>query len=111
MPWDDKRNGYRPGDFWRICDRSGKKVRASRTEREWTGLIVDRDEWEPRHPQDFVRGVRDDQRVPDARPEAPDTFLLPGEVDPNDPGQLLTLRETVESVQRVTVDGRFRSVV
>jgi hypothetical protein len=28
---------------------------------EWTGLIVCEECWEIRHPQDFVRGVRDDQ--------------------------------------------------
>lgn len=31
--------------------------------------------WEPRHPQDFVRGVKDKQTPPWVRPEPPDTFL------------------------------------
>jgi hypothetical protein len=59
---------YVPGDFYRICDRTGFKVRAGKTRKEWTGIIVRSDVWEARHPQDFVRGTRDDQRVPDARP-------------------------------------------
>ncbi len=59
---------YRPGDFWRICDISGRKVRSSQTVKQWDGLIVDRSEYEDRHPQDFVRGRVDRQAVRDARP-------------------------------------------
>lgn len=68
---------YRPGDFWRICDRTGRKVRSSETVKEWNGLIVHRDEWEPRHSQDFVRGRIDRQRVYDPRPEPTDNLLGP----------------------------------
>lgn len=60
---------YRPGDFWRICDISGRKVRASETVKTWDGLIVHRDEYEARHPQDFVRGRKDRQNVPEPRIE------------------------------------------
>jgi hypothetical protein len=62
-------NSYRPGDFYRICDLSGKKVRASETVKLWNGLIVARDWYEERNPQDFVRARHDNQRVPDPRPE------------------------------------------
>jgi hypothetical protein len=68
---------YIPGDYWRICDRSGRKVRASQTVRQWDGLIVALDEYEERHPQDFVRGRRDFQSVPDPRPEMVDSFIGP----------------------------------
>lgn len=66
--------GYVPGDFWRICDRTGFKVRASHTQKEWTGAIVRNGSWEQRHPQDFVRGRADDQRVIDPRPRPTDVF-------------------------------------
>lgn len=42
---------------------------ASETRKEWNGLRVHKDYWEPRHPQEFVRGRRDDQLVSDARPD------------------------------------------
>jgi len=71
---------YKPGDFYRICDLSGLKVRASETVKQWNGLIVHRDWAETRNPQDFVRGVADLQRVPDPRPEAADRFLDTDEV-------------------------------
>jgi hypothetical protein len=76
---------YKKGDFNRICDRCGVKVKASETRREWTGLIVCKDGcWEPRHPQEFVRGKRDRQRVPHPRPESPDRFLEPTDVTADD---------------------------
>ena len=70
---------------WRvICDRSGFKCWASETVLEWNGLRVLKRFAEARHPQDFVRGVKDDPSVPWARPEVTDTFLAPGDVTPDD---------------------------
>lgn len=68
---------YVSGDFWRICDRCGFRYRASQTFRTWDGLYVCREDWEPRHPQDFVRGRLDNQNVPDARPEPLDSIIGP----------------------------------
>ena len=67
---DDKH--YVPGDFYRICDRTGFKVRASATQQEWTQNIVRKQSWEPRQMQDFVRGIADDQVVPMPRPRQTD---------------------------------------
>lgn len=73
----DTGDTYRPGSWWRICDRCGWKRRAEDTAKEWTGLIVCRDTClDVRNPQDFVRGVRDRQAVPNPRPEPPDRFLF-----------------------------------
>jgi len=69
---DDKH--YVMGDFYRIDDRTGFKVRARKTRQEWTGLIVDRARWEARQPQDFVKGVTDDQNVPLPRPRSVDAY-------------------------------------
>jgi hypothetical protein len=66
---------YVPGSFWRISDRTGFKVRSYNTRKEWNNLIVERRVWEARQPQDFVKGVKDDQTVPEARPRQPDTFI------------------------------------
>lgn len=73
-------NSYRSGDHYRICDECGFKVRASETRKRWDGMIVCHKDWEPRHPQDGVRGRRDKQAVKNARPEAPDTFLTDNQV-------------------------------
>ena len=62
---------YKPGSFYRICDRTGFAIRAERTQMEWQNLIVDRRVYEARQPQDFVKGVADNQTVPNPRPRTP----------------------------------------
>lgn len=76
-------NLYRPGDYYVICDVCGFKMRASETSKRWDGLKVCKKDWEPRHPQDFVRGKKDRQAVPNARPEQSDVFLDPNDVTPD----------------------------
>lgn len=52
--------GYKPGGHWVECQRTGKVIRVQDAKEEWTGLIVAKEEWEPRHPQDMLRGRHDD---------------------------------------------------
>jgi hypothetical protein len=66
---------YVPGEFYQVDDRTGFPQRSRRMRKEWTNAIVDKNRWEARHPQDFVRGVVDDQTVPEPRPRQTDTFL------------------------------------
>ncbi len=73
-------NDYRSGDHYVICDVCGFKLHASATQKRWDGLRVCRADYESRHPQDYVRGRRDRQRVPDPRPEQPDVFLNENDV-------------------------------
>ncbi len=68
---------FRPGSFYRTDDRTGFPQRAERTRKQWDGLIVDERVWEPRQPQDLVKGVKDKQSVPDARPLGANVFLGP----------------------------------
>lgn len=77
-------NLYVPGDFYCICDVCGFKMRASETRLRWDKLRVCHKDWEPRHPQDGVRGRRDRQAVRGARPEAPDVFLDENDVTASD---------------------------
>lgn len=68
---------YVLGSFYRTDDRTGFPQRAENTRKEWTGSIVDERVWEARQPQDLVRGVQDQQSVPEARPLAPNAFVGP----------------------------------
>lgn len=68
---------YIPGSWYQTDDRTGFPQRTNRMRQEWDGLIVARDVWEPRQPQDLVRGVRDDQNVNNARPLGPNVFVGP----------------------------------
>lgn len=81
---DGRPGHYKAGDYYIICDRCGFKIPRSRARKTWDNLIVCFNDFEYRHPQDFVRGVRDRQAVPEPRSEAPDTFLDTNDVQPGD---------------------------
>jgi hypothetical protein len=68
---------YKIGDHNIICDYSGFKIKRSDARRTWDGYLVDKRFWEPRQPQDFVRGRVDKIAVPpnESRSESPDTFI------------------------------------
>lgn len=67
---------------WNVeCDRCGFKYKAHQLQKEWTGLMTCKGGgtngcWEPRQPQDFVRGVEDNQSPPWVRPSSPDVFTF-----------------------------------
>lgn len=66
---------FKPGSFYRVCDRTGFSVRAEHTQKQWNNIIVRNRSFENRQPQDFVRGRRDDQTVPQPRPRQTNVFL------------------------------------
>ncbi len=116
--------GYQKGQWKMMSDRSGQTFLNSDIRTEWTGLKVAKHEWEPRHPQEYVRGVVDDYAVRDARPR-PDLletlafqadFDLISERDneiiTDRDGNELTLREGVNSTlgQEYTVTDKSISL-
>ena len=66
---------YDKGDWKAICDVCGREYKASVLKQRWDGLMCCPQDWEPRQPQDFVRGVPDPQLVPWVRDEAQDQFI------------------------------------
>ena len=61
---------YKLGDWWVRCDICGRKRYFSDCQMNYDNMLVCSDTcWEERHPQEFVRSVRDMQRVPVARPD------------------------------------------
>lgn len=64
------------GTWNAICDRCGGKNKAHQLSKMWNGLMACTRCWEPRQPQDFVRGVADPQPIPWARPEPAATFVV-----------------------------------
>jgi hypothetical protein len=52
-------------------------MKASDLRQRWDGLKVCNEDWEPRQPQDFVRGVADYQAPPWTRAEPPNQFIDP----------------------------------
>lgn len=58
-----------------ICDRCGFEFPLNQLRKEWTGLKVCQADYDRRHPQEFVRGVPDNQVLHDPRPEPADVFM------------------------------------
>jgi len=80
---------YEHGTYNAICDRCGTDYKARQLKLEWTGLRVchgpgTNDCWEERHPQDLLRGKKDDQAPPWTRPRGEEIELEVGDVTPED---------------------------
>ncbi len=58
------------GSWNTACSMCGRKRKAHEVVKNWQGMWRCPEHNEVRHPQDFVRGVPDDQSVPFAQPEA-----------------------------------------
>lgn len=68
--------GWQAGNHWVVCDLCGCDIRNRDAMQNWKGQVVCPDDWEQRHPQDFVRGREDQQAAQGlVRPEQEDTFV------------------------------------
>jgi len=64
-------------DAWAISDRSGARYRYRDMKKEWNGLLVGPDEYEPKHPQlGPFRRVDDPQALQDARPDRTEPLFV-----------------------------------
>lgn len=64
------------GDWNAICDICGFRFKASELTKDWQGLMVCKQDYEMRHPQDFLRVRPDNPAVPWSRPEGADQFIF-----------------------------------
>lgn len=79
-----KRPEVQPGTWTTVCDRTGFRLLNTQCRFEWNGLLVFDQVWEIRQPQDYLKGIPDDQSVPYARPMQEPTFLTVNQVTPGD---------------------------
>lgn len=70
-----KKDYLRLGRHNVICDRCGFKFKDDELQKEWTGFMVCSTCIEPRHPQDFLTSVPDQQPRNYYRPDPADIFL------------------------------------
>lgn len=80
---------FKSGQWNAICDRCGFEYKSAKLRREWTGIMACSGPgtngcYEPRHPQDMVRGRKDKQAPQWVRPEPDDTFITPGPLNWDD---------------------------
>jgi hypothetical protein len=67
-------NFFRIGDWKAQCDECARIRHASEMFLRWDNCYVCQQCWEIRNPQDFVKGVPDNQAPPWTRPRPPPTF-------------------------------------
>lgn len=67
---------WKSGEWNALCDECGFKFKSSDLRKRWDGLMVCPDDWETRHPQDFLRPITDEYPLPWTRPDPGDTFLF-----------------------------------
>lgn len=65
----------RVGDYNAICDVCGRKFKFSRLRQKWDNTWACEQDWEPRQPQDYLRGIPDNMSVPLSRPDPPNQFI------------------------------------
>ena len=70
---------FKHGEWLVTCDRCGWKRFASQVTETWDGLIVCKPSikngcFETRHPQDFIKQIKDDSSVPFVRSRPADVY-------------------------------------
>jgi len=64
------------GNWNALCDVCGRKFKALDMQKRWDGLMVCKEDFEIRHPSDFLRVQREKISVPWVRPyPSEDTFI------------------------------------
>ena len=64
------KTSYKMGDWYALCDRCQKKFYASQLKKEWTGWRVCKSCFDPKHPQESLKGKKDNENVPWTRPDS-----------------------------------------
>jgi hypothetical protein len=70
------------GDHNAFCDVCGFKFKASELRKRWDNMMVCTEDYEVRHPQDFIRGIKERPAPPWSRPRGADVFIVVGPADP-----------------------------
>jgi len=71
-----KKNYFISGEWNVTCDVCSKKIKAHEAKQRWDGFIVCPDDFENRHPQDFVKAQTDKITVPFVRPIPEYVFIV-----------------------------------
>lgn len=69
------KRGKWPGTWKTVCDVCGFWFPSDAMRQRWDNLMTCEKDWEPRHPQDFIRGVPDNPAPPWVRPDPADSYL------------------------------------
>lgn len=75
-----KYDWWKSGQWNAICDVCGFKRKSNELTARWDGLMVCTESispgcWERRHPQELIRPIPDQNKLPWTRPETEDQFI------------------------------------
>ena len=75
-----RKTWWASGEWNALCDICGVKRKSSQLIQRWDGLMVCKTTvnpgcWETRHPQEYIRPMPDQQKLPWTRPESNDVFV------------------------------------
>jgi hypothetical protein len=69
-------NYFKPGGWNATCGECGDWWKSNQLRQRWDGIWACKFCWEPQHPQDFLRGVKDEQAVPKSQPDPAPIFIV-----------------------------------
>jgi hypothetical protein len=69
------RRNWISGQYLAICDVCGFTFKNTQLKERWDGQMVCQQDWEPRHPQEFIRNGSPVPPLPWTRPESADVFI------------------------------------
>lgn len=72
-----KKTWFRSGQWDVICDVCGFAFKNTELKLRWDGLMVCDSDWESRHPQEMIRPIPDQNKLPWTRPDPPDVEIGP----------------------------------
>lgn len=78
------RDYYISGQWNLTCDVCGKIIKSGEAKKRWDGMIVCPQDYEQRHPSDFLRVRKENTTLPFSRPEPEDTFVSVSYIDTGD---------------------------
>ena len=68
------------GGYNTECDECSFKFKNVDLKKDWRGFYLCHDCYQPRHPQDFLKGIPDSQDIPWSRPDTNDEGAGPSSV-------------------------------
>ena len=66
---------WKSGQYNALCDVCGFKFKSVDLKQRWDGLMVCETDWETRHPQELIRPIQDQNKLPWTRPEPLDLTI------------------------------------
>lgn len=75
-----RKTWWSQGEWKAVCDSCGLFFKSSDLKLRWDGLMVCQRDWETRHPQELIRAIPDQQKLPWTRPDVTPVYWVDGTI-------------------------------